>query len=411
MIYFGWIQLFLGFQRKINYETFFISSKENNATLQLLQGMRDIRLNNAEQLKRWDWENIQVNIFKLNFRSLNMSQWQNTGAVFITQGKDIIISFLVAQLVVKGQLTFGTMLAVQYIIGQLNGPVAQFLGLSHIIQDAKISMERLSEIHNLKDEEPSDNSMQTLLPNNKTITIKNLTFAYPGFGNTPVLENISLAFPEGKTTAIVGASGSGKTTLLKLLLKIHTDYKGEITIGETSLKHISPYFWRKGCGAVLQDGFIFNDSIARNVALGDEYIDRDRLLLSCDIANVSSFVTALPNGFNTKLGSEGVSLSQGQRQRVFIARAVYKQPEYLFFDEATNSLDANNEKSIVEQLECFCEGRTVVVIAHRLSTVRNADKIVVLSEGRIVEEGNHESLSAIKGHYYELVKNQLELGL
>jgi ATP-binding cassette subfamily B protein len=410
LLYFGWIQMFMRIRRKINYESFYISSKENNATLQLLQGMQEIRLNNAEKLKRWDWENIQANVFKLSFKSLSYNQWQSAGALFITNGKDILISFMVAQLVVQGQLTFGTMLAIQYIIGQLSGPISQFIGLSQSIQDAKISMERLNEIHEMQDEEPVENTFLSNLPQNKTIAFKNLSFAYPGAGNDPVLEDINLEIPEGKVTAIVGVSGSGKTTLLKLLLKIYDQYEGDIKVGETNLKYISASYWRKQCGAVLQDGYIFNDTITRNIVVGDEYIDQEKLLHSCRIANILSFVETLPNGFNTKLGAEGVGVSQGQKQRLLIARAVYKMPEYLFFDEATNSLDANNEKAIVAQLEHFFKGRTVVVVAHRLSTVRDADKIVVLHEGKIVEEGTHTSLTELKGRYYELVKNQLELG-
>lgn len=410
IVYFGWIQLFLSIRRKINYETFYISAKENDATLQLVQGMQEIRLNNAEKLKRWEWENIQVHVFKLTFKSLNYSQWQTTGALFINQGKDILISFMVAQMVVKGQLTFGTMLAVQYIIGQLSGPIGQFIGLSQSVQDAKISMERLNEIHEMEDEEPVDVSLLAYLPENKTILFKNLSFSYPGAGDEPVLENINLEIPEGKVTAIVGVSGSGKTTLLKLLLKIYNQYEGDLKIGETNFKNISPSFWRSRCGAVLQDGYIFNDSIARNIAVGDEYIDNERLLHSCRMSNILSFIETLPNGFNTRLGAEGVGVSQGQKQRILIARAVYKEPQYLFFDEATNSLDANNELEIIGKLEQFFKGRTVVVVAHRLSTVKNADKIVVLNEGKIVEEGTHAFLTSIKGHYYKLVKNQLELG-
>ena len=410
ILYFGWIRLFLAIRRKINYETFYISSKENNATLQLVQGMQEIRLNNAEKQKRWEWENIQVNVFKLNFKSLNYNQWQTTGALFINQGKDILISFMVAQLVVEGQLTFGTMLAVQYIIGQLSGPVSQFIGLSQSIQDAKISMERLNEIHEMEDEEPVDSSLLTYLPERKDITFKNISFAYPGVGNDPVISDINLTIPEGKVTAIVGVSGSGKTTLLKLLLKFFNQYEGEIRVGENNFKYVSPSFWRSQCGAVLQDGYIFNDSIARNIAVAEEYIDHEKLIVSCRIANILSFIETLPNGFNTKLGAEGVGVSEGQRQRILIARAIYKEPQYLFFDEATNSLDANNEKAIVEQLNQFFKGRTVVIVAHRLSTVRSADKIIVLNSGKVVEEGSHSHLTSLKGHYYELVKNQLELG-
>lgn len=410
LFYFLWIRLFMRIRRKMNYETFHISAQENNATLELVQGMQEIRLNNAEQLKRWNWENIQAKIFKLNFRNLNYGQWQSAGALLINQGKDITISFTVAQLVVQGQLTMGTMIAIQYIIGQLSGPVQQFIGLSQSIQDAKISMERLNEIHNMEDEEPVNSTFISALPEERVISIKDLSFTYPAVGNDPVLEGIYLTIPEGKVTAIVGASGSGKTTFIKLLLKVYAQYQGEIKVGENNFKYISPSYWRKQCGAVLQDGYIFNDTIARNIAVSDEYIDHDKLVMSCKIANILPFIETLPNGFNTKLGADGVGISQGQRQRLLIARAVYKNPQYLFFDEATNALDANNEKAIVENLQRFYYGKTVVIVAHRLSTVKNADKIVVLDNGRIAEEGTHISLTEKKGKYYELVKNQLELG-
>lgn len=409
LLYYGWIRLFLPIRRKLNYEIFHLSAKENNATLQLVQGMQEIRLNNAQQKKRWDWENIQAKVFKLNFKSMNYGQWQSAGALLINQGKDIIISFMVAQMVVQGQLTFGAMLAVQYIIGQLSGPVSQFIGLVQSVQDAKISMERLNEVHEMEDEEPVDKILSTYLPDNKSINISNLSFSYPGAGNDPVLENITLSIPEGKVTAIVGVSGSGKTTILKLLLKIYDQYDGEICISENNFKYLSPSYWREQCGSVMQDGYIFNDTIAWNIAVGGEQIDHDKLLHSCRVANILPFIESLPNGFNTQLGAEGVGISQGQRQRLLIARAVYKEPQYLFFDEATNALDANNEKAIVENLQHFFSGRTVVIVAHRLSTVKHADKIVVLHEGKIAEEGTHTHLSSIKGKYYELVRNQLEL--
>lgn len=410
LLYFGWIRLFLPIRRKLNYETFHLSAKENNATLQLVQGMQEVRLNNAEKLKRWEWENIQAKVFKLNFKSMNYGQWQSTGALFINQGKDIVLSFMVAKMVVQGNLTLGAMMAVQYIIGQLSGPVSQFIGLAQSIQDAKISMERLNEVHEMEDEEPVNKNFATLLPENKSINLNNISFTYPGAGNDPVLENISLYIPEGKVTAIVGISGSGKTTLLRLLLKIFEQYQGEIIIGEQNFRYISASYWRSRCGTVMQDGYLFNDSIARNIAVGDEVPDHAKLLHSCKIANILSFIESLPNGFNTLLGADGVGVSQGQRQRLLIARAVYKEPEYLFFDEATNALDANNEREIVENLENFYKGRTVVVVAHRLSTVNNADKIVVLEKGKIVEEGTHSDLISKRGRYYELVKNQLELG-
>ena len=420
IIYFAWVQLFLRIRRKLNYETFHLSAKENNTTLQLVQGMQEIRLNNAEKQKRWEWENIQANVFKLGFKGLNYSQIQSAGATFINQIQGIAISFIVAKLVIEGQLTLGTMLAVQYIIGQLGGPVQQWVGFIQSLQDAKISMERLNEIHQLDDEEDTEKTYITQLPEHKSLVVKDLSFTYPGAGNNPVLEDIHLNIPENKVTAIVGTSGSGKTTLVKILLKVYEQYDGEIRIGEITpsrqpsyglkFSFISHQYWRSVCGAVLQDGYIFNDTIARNVAVGDETLDTNRLIQSCRVANIHSFIESLPNGYYTKLGAEGTGVSQGQKQRILIARAVYKDPQYLFFDEATNSLDANNEKEILENLDTFFRGRTVVVVAHRLSTVKNADKIVVLDKGRIAEEGTHEELTLLKDKYYELVKNQLELG-
>jgi ATP-binding cassette subfamily B protein len=409
-LYFLWILLFLKIRRKINYQTFHISARENNATLQLVQGMQEIRLNNAEQLKRWEWENIQVGIFKLNFRNLTYNQFQQAGALLINQGKDVVITFIVAKLVMDGQMTFGAMLAVQYILGQLNSPVEQIVGFIQNGQDAKISMERLNEIHSLRDEEDNDTAYITQLPSSAGIRLNNLSFTYPGSGNEPVLRDINLHIPEGKITAIVGASGSGKTTLLKLLLKFYEYSKGEIYIGDSNFRYISPSFWRMQCGTVFQDGFIFNDTVARNIAVSDETPDHQRLIDCCRIANILSFIESLPNGFYSKLGSEGVGVSQGQKQRILIARAIYKNPRYLFFDEATNSLDANNERAIVENLQHYFKNRTVVVVAHRLSTVKNADKIVVLHKGRIEEEGSHQDLCASGGLYFQLVRNQLELG-
>jgi len=381
--------------------------------MQLINGMQEIRLNNAEQYRRWEWESLQAQLFKLQFKNLSISQIQQAGAFFINEGKNIIITFIVAKSVMDGQLTMGAMLAVQYIIGQLNSPIEQIVGFVQQAQDAKISLERLNEIHTLEEEENNQENtlVNKILPDDKGLQFKNVTFTYPGAGNEPVLENINLHIPEGKVTAIVGMSGSGKTTLLKLLLRFYENYKGDIEFTESkSWKLVDHAYWRSKCGSVMQDGYIFNDNIANNIAVTDGNPDYERLTNACIVANIMPFIDSLPLGFNTKIGAEGNGISQGQKQRILIARAVYKNPDYLFFDEATNALDANNEKEIMEHLNSFFKGRTVIIVAHRLSTVKNADNIVVLKNGKIVEQGNHDVLVQKRGDYYELVKNQLELG-
>jgi ATP-binding cassette, subfamily B, bacterial len=410
ILYLFWIQFFLKYRRKIDYQRFAIASKENNATMQLVYGMQEIKLNNAENTFRWAWEGLQAGLFKLNFKGLSLAQYQQVGAFFINQGKNILITFIVAKLVIEGSLTLGMMLAIQYIIGQLNSPIEQLIGFTQQAQDAKISLERLNDIHSLDDEEPANNELQHNLPHEHSINIKNLSFTYPGAGNEPVLKNINLQIPEGKVTAIVGMSGSGKSTLIKLLLRFYENYKGDVHLGTANLKNISPKFWRSVCGSVMQDSFIFNDNIQKNITVTGDKIDNDRLMNACKTANILSFIESLPLGFYTKLGAEGNGISGGQKQRISIARAVYKDPQFIFFDEATNSLDANNEKVILENLQQFFKNKTVVVVAHRLSTVKNADKIVVLENGEVAEEGTHDELTLRRGKYYELVKNQLELG-
>jgi ATP-binding cassette subfamily B protein len=330
VLYFIWIKLFLKYRRKLDIKRFAVASKENTATLQLIYGMQEIKLNSAEQSKRWEWENLQAQLFKLGFKGLSLSQYQQAGVFFINEGKNILITFFVAKAVLDGQLTLGAMMAIQYIIGQLNSPVEQLIGFTQSAQDAKISLERLNEIHQLEDEEPLEKSFINLLPEDKGISIEALSYTYPGAGNEPVLKNIDLHIPEGKVTAIVGMSGSGKTTLLKLFLRFYENYKGEIRIGESSLKYISPRFWRKQCGSVMQDGYIFNDSIAKNITVNEDLQDYQRLIHSCKVANILPFIVSLPLGFNTKIGAEGNGISAGQKQRILIARAVYKNPSICF---------------------------------------------------------------------------------
>ncbi len=436
----------------MDYRQFEVFSKEQSATIQMVQGMQEIKLHGCERPVRWNWEHIQAKLFKLSVKDLALDQWQQSGAFFINEGKNILITFFSAKAVIDGHMTLGTMLAIQYIIGQLNSPIEQMIGFLHSWQDAKISMDRLNEIHELEDEEPSDKSFIYELPYSFTrsltggnqpfpafnsglmetnpenynykdftenlpketalpgITFKNLTFTYTGAGNSPVLKNINLFIPKGKTTAIVGVSGSGKTTLLKLLLKFYEPQRGEIKIGESPLSIISHKAWRKHCGVVMQDSFIFSDTIAKNIAIGTEKVDMQVLAHAINVANITDLIESLPLGYNTKIGAEGNGLSMGQRQRILIARAVYKNPEFVFLDEATNSLDANNESAILANLERFLKGKTVLVVAHRLSTVKNADQIVVLHQGEISERGTHQELINLRGEYYTLVKNQLELG-
>jgi ATP-binding cassette subfamily B protein len=410
ILYFLWIRIFLKFRKSLEFQRFSISAKENTATMQLVYGMQEIKINNSEYIKRWKWEDLQSKSFKLNFKTLSISQYQQVGAVFINEGKNIIITFLVAKSVINGQLTLGAMLAIQYIVGQLNSPIEQLIQFVQQAQDAKLSFERLNEIHNLDDEDKNLHSFSIFDFKETNINISNLSFAYPGAGNNPVLKNINLNILKNKTTAIVGTSGSGKTTILKLLQQFYNNYTGEIRVDNILLNKILPSQWRSLYGCVMQDGYIFSDTISNNIAVGDEVPDQEKLIYSCSIANILEFINGLPLGFNTIIGAEGNGLSQGQKQRLLIARAVYKNPQFVFFDEATNALDAHNERVILENLQTFFKGRTVVIVAHRLSTVKNADNILVLEMGEIIEEGSHIELCRKKGYYYNLIKNQLELG-
>ncbi len=409
-LYIAWIFLFLAKRRELEFKRFTQLSDNQSKLIQLINGMQEIKLNNYERQKRWEWERIQARLFKVNVSNLSLQQYQQAGSVFINETKNIFITVLAATAVVHGNMTLGMMLAVQYIIGQMNSPLEQMIEFMQVAQDAKISLERLSEIHNHKDEDEDQKGKLNTLPASADVTISDLIFQYEGPRSPKVLNNINLVIPQGKVTAIVGTSGSGKTTLIKLLLGFYPPVSGSIQIGNSDLAAYEQHWWRSKCGAVMQDGFIFSNTIASNIGIGNEEIDKERLSYAVRMANIQEFIETLPLNYNTKIGAEGVGLSQGQKQRILIARAIYKNPEFIFFDEATNALDANNEKVILENLDEFFAGKTVVVVAHRLSTVKNAHQIVVLDRGSIVEIGNHEELTATKGAYYQLVKNQLELG-
>ncbi|MEE9461018.1 MAG: peptidase domain-containing ABC transporter [Bacteroidales bacterium] len=409
-LYFLWLSIFMRKRRELDFKRFSKLADNQSKLIQLIYGVQDIKLFHAERQKRWEWENIQGSLFKVNIKSLALTQYQEAGGVFINETKNILITFLAATSVIHGDMTLGMMLAVSYILGQLNSPIEQMINFMHVTQDAKISMERLGEIHKEENEEKEDLGEMIIMPESKTLEIRNLSFQYEGPHSRKVLDGVNLKIPADSVTAIVGVSGSGKTTLIKLMLAFYPPVEGEIRVGDTTLQSLSQQIWRRRCGVVMQDGYIFADTIARNISLGEEYVDPDRLLEAVKMANIKEYIESLPVGYNTKLGTGGQSLSGGEKQRILIARAIYKQPEFLFIDEGTSSLDAENEKVIIDNLQDFFRGRTVVVVAHRLSTVKNANQIVVLDKGKIAEIGKHNELIAKKGKYYELVKNQLELG-
>jgi len=410
VLYALWICLFLRKRRELDFKKFSQMAENQGNIVQLIAGAQEIKLNNSEKEKRWEWEKIQAKLFKTGIKGLALNQYQQSGSVLINEIKNIVITFFAARLVITGDITLGMMLAIQYIIGQMNAPVLQMINFMHSWQDAKISMERLAEIHLKEDENEQNNQKISDYPEAADIHINGLGFQYEGPNSEMVLDDVNITIQKNKVTAIVGASGSGKTTLIKLLLGFYKPVKGEIKIGEAKLENIHCRLWRSKCGAVMQDGFIFSDTIAKNISVGFDCIDKERLLHAVSVANIKEFIESLPLRYNTKIGQEGHGLSMGQKQRILIARAVYKNPEFLFFDEATSALDANNEKIIWGNLEQFYRNRTAVVVAHRLSTVKNAHRIIVLDKGKIVETGSHTELTEKKGAYYELIKNQLELG-
>lgn len=408
-IYVLWFLYFMKYRRELDIKRFYQSSTEQNKMIQLIQGMQDIKLNNCEKPKRWEWERIQIKLFRISLKGLTIGQIQQSGSLFFSQTTNIIISFIAAKSVIDNQMTLGMMMSLTYIIGQISAPINDFINFAHSFQDAKISLERLNEIHAQKDEEENITTKIKTLPKEKKIEIENLTFSYSGANRDYALENINLIIPEKKITAIVGESGSGKTTLIKLLQGFYTPNKGSIKIGNINLSSINPHLWRSKTGSVMQESYIFSDTIAKNIALDNEEIDLDRLYNASIMANADEFISTFPLGYDTKIGMEGNGISQGQRQRILIARAIYKNPEYIFLDEATNALDATNESIIMNNLYEFYKGRTVIIAAHRLSTVMNADQIVVMKKGRIVEIGNHDNLIKAKGEYYTLIKNQLQI--
>ncbi len=410
ILYGGWMTTFLKRRKVLDYELFEQQAINNNKTYEFITSMQEIKLQDCENRRRWEWEDTQVDLFNVQMKSLKLQQTQEAGSILINEVKNIIITVVAATAVIHGQITLGMMLAIQYIIGQLNSPVEQLMNFFYSLQDVRISLERINEIHQVDDENGKDGNNTALTDNTKGIELTKIMFKYDPHALRMTIDDVSLNIPKGKVTAIVGASGSGKTTLVKLMLGYYPVLEGEVSVGSTNINTLNKKWWRRHCGVVMQDGVIFSESIARNIAVDDGEIDKERMARAAEAACIRKYIEQLPLRWNTKIGRDGVGLSQGQKQRILIARAVYKNPDFIFLDEATNSLDASNERSIVENLNRFFYGRTVVIVAHRLSTVRNADQIIVLDHGKVVEVGNHDTLTEKRGAYYTLVKNQLELG-
>lgn len=410
VLYGGWIAFFLEKRKQLDYQFFECQATNNSKTYQFITAMQEIKLQDCEQRRRWEWEDVQADLFGVSQKQLKLQQTQEAGSVFINEVKNILITITAATAVIHGEMTLGMMLAVQYIIGQLNSPVEQLMAFLYSLQDVKISLERINEIHGMENEESNKDALTAFADEDRSLYFRQADFKYDPHHPRKTLDGVDVVIPQGKVTAIVGTSGSGKTTMIKLLLGYYRVLEGSITIGNTDLQQYNPKWWRRQCGVVMQDGIIFSESIARNIAVGDGEIDKKRLQQSARIACIEDYILSLPLKYNTLIGQDGVGLSQGQKQRILIARAVYKNPDYIFLDEATNALDANNERAIVENLMEFYQGKTVVVVAHRLSTVKNADQLVVVEKGRIVETGTHEELIRRQGAYWHLVKNQLELG-
>ena len=406
-LYLIWVLSFMHYRRELDIKRFYQSSLEQSRLIQMVQGMQDIKLNNCEKQKRWEWERIQMHLFRISVKGLKVGQIQQSGSVLFTQSTNIIISFIAANLVVKGEMTLGMMIALTYIIGQISAPIGEFIGFAQSLQDARISLERLNEIHAQDDEEKDIDTKLLKLPENHSIHICNLSYSYSGATRDYALKNINIDIPNHKVTAIVGESGCGKTTLLKLIQGFYLPSEGSIKIGDVNLNLINPHLWRKSTGSVMQESFIFSDTIANNIALSTDNIDIPRMLHAAQIANIGNFISSLPLGYNTRIGMEGNGISAGQRQRILIARAVYKSPEFMFFDEATNSLDATNERVIMENLRQSYKGKTVIISAHRLSTIKDADQIIVLHHGEVVEQGTHSQLLEAHGYYFKLVENQM----